>query len=58
MSATERTVGGGPPWPPVVLTRFAELEVVAPRTLIKTTGGHGGPPLQYVLWRSLWTKQV
>jgi len=34
---------GGPPWPPSV--GMAPVN----RGLIKTEGGHGGPPLQYVL---------
>src|SRR6185503_2020574 len=33
---------GGPPWPPSVGRAPVNIG------LIKTTGGHGGPPLQYV----------
>jgi len=39
---------GGPPWPPVVLIEFTKSEAVASRTPAKTTGGHGGSPLQFV----------
>ena len=38
---------GGPPWPPVVSIRFTESEAVTSLFPIKTTGGHGGPPLQF-----------
>jgi len=33
---------GGPPWPPSVGMALAN------RGMIKTEGGHGGPPLQFV----------
>ena len=46
---------GGPPWPP-----GAERDLYIPCPSIRrvakgsnlTPGGHGGPPLQYVLWRT------
>ena len=39
---------GGPPWPPVVLTRVQGRNAILFCVMIKATGGHGGPPLQYV----------
>jgi len=39
---------GGPPWPPVVLIGFAKPETVDSSNSVPTTGGPGGPPLQYV----------
>jgi len=37
---------GGPPWPPVALIVFAKSDAIVFQLLVKTTGGHGGPPLQ------------
>src|SRR6185369_13655496 len=39
---------GGPLWPPVVLVKIHEATVSDFVNMIKATGGHGGPPLQYV----------
>ncbi len=42
---------GGPPWPPVGLERSVEVHSVGLSAINKNpTGGHGGPPLQYVPW--------
>src|SRR6185369_10508361 len=39
---------GGPPWPPVAWTKAVQEATASVwRMPIKTTGGHGGPPLQY-----------
>ncbi|HEU4934291.1 MAG TPA: hypothetical protein VFT48_19535, partial [Pyrinomonadaceae bacterium] len=41
---------GGPLWPPVAgHTEFKNRQSRISRTPFQTTGGHGGPPLQYVL---------
>src|SRR6185436_10829703 len=44
------TYWGGPPWPPVVCATVQEATASKSANTIKTTGGHGGPPLQYAPW--------
>jgi hypothetical protein len=39
---------GGPSWPPVVLEKTPKATASELVNRIKTTGGHEGPPLQYV----------